>query len=188
MAPRRLVKSNFSANKQEEPTTPPHSLNKMELKLTGTNRIITLLVAAPDLTVIGTFTATVKRGTWLLYSQPNYRGELRLADPAARSQAEAITQSAIQSARPLMGEIILYANFNYIGTSLVLTESTTDLGSFNFNNTVSSARVISGKWQLYEGIKYQSTSYTTSGDPEALSPIPGLSNDSLSSVEFIPEA
>ena len=107
MAPRRLVKSNFSANKQEEPTTPPHSLN--EIELIGTNRNITLFVAAPNLTVIGTFTATVKKGIWGLYTQPNYMGTRIMADPAASSQAEAaITQDALQSVKPLImtGEII----------------------------------------------------------------------------------
>ena len=189
MALRRLMKSNFSANEQEEPTpVPPHSLN--EIELIGTDRNITLFIAAPNITVLGMFTtATAKRGTWLWYSQPNYMGSPNLVNSAARSQAEAsITQNALQSVRPLMGEIILYANLNYTGTSLVLTESAPNLGPFNFNYKASSARVVSGKWQLYQGTNYQGTSHTTSGNPEALSPIPGIPNNSLSSVKFIPEA
>ena len=72
--------------------------------------------------------------------------------------------------------------------SLVLTESAPNLGVFGWNDSASSARVISGRWQLYQGTNFQGTSYTTSGNPEALSPIPVLPNDSISSVAFIPEA
>ena len=185
MAPHRLVKS---ANEQEK-LTPRHSLNEMELQLTDTDRNIPLFVAAPNLTMIGAFTAIYKKGAWLRYSQPNYEGESTLVNSGARSQAEAsITQADIQSVKPFMGQIILYANFNYSGDSLVLTESAPKLGPFNFDNMASSALVISGKWRLCGGNNYQSTSFTTSGYPEALSPIPDLPNNSLSSVEFIAEA
>ena len=188
MAPRRLVKSNFSANEQAAPTpVPPHSLNEMEL--IGTNRNITLLVAAPDLTVIGTFTPKFKRGIWLWYSQPNYMGTPNMVNSAARSQAEAsITQGALQSAKPLTGEIILYANRDYTGRSLAFTESTPNLSVYNFNDMASSAQVISGKWKLFKDFEYQSTNYTTSGNPESFPSIPEALESALSSMEFMTEA
>ena len=186
MAPRRLVKSNFSANKQEEPTTPPHSLN--EIELIGTNRNITLFVAAPNLTVIGTFTPNVKKGIWGLYTQPNYMGT-RIMVPAASSQAEAaITKDALQSVKPLTGEIILYANRDYTGRSLVFTESTPNLSVYNFNNMASSAQVISGKWKLFKDFEYESTYYTTSGNPESFPSIPEALKSALSSMKFVPKA
>ena len=188
MAPRRLVKSNFSANKQEEPTTPPHSLNEIELIGTN-NRKITLFVAAPNLTVIGTFTPNVKKGIWGFYPQPNYMGTPIIIDPAASSQAEAaITQDALQSVKPLTGEIILYANRDYTGRSLVFTESTPNLSVYNFNDMASSAQVISGKWKLFKDFEYESTYYTTSGNPESFPSIPEALKSALSSMEFMPKA
>ena len=185
---------------QEENATPPHNLSEIELS-DGSGNKITVRVATPDLTVISfaANTPKAKRGSWAWYTQTNYRGTARIIsansgtgsceEMATISGEEMTTVSGvIQSVRPLMGQIILYANFNYTGASLVLTESTHNLTAFRWNDKASSARIISGRWQLYQGTNYQGTSYTTSGNPEALSPIPGLPNDSISSVRFIPEA
>ena len=177
---------------QEENATPPHDLSEIELS-DGSGNKITVRVATPDLTVISfaANTPKAKRGSWAWYTETNYRGTPRIisANSGTGSCVEMTTVSGvIQSVRPLMGQIILYANFNYTGDSLVLTESTHNLTAFHWNDKASSARIISGKWQLYQGTNHQGTSYTTSGNPEALSPIPGLRNDSISSVRFIPEA
>ena len=183
---------------QEENATPPHDLSEIELSDASGNTI-TVRVATPDLTVIS-FAANipeVKRGSWAWYTQTNYQGTPRIIsansgtgsceEMATISGEEMTTVSGvIQSVRPLMGQIILYADFNYTGDSLVLTESAPNLGAFRLNNKASSARVISGKWQLYQRTKFQpGPSHTTSGNPEALSPIPDLP---ISSVRFIPEA
>ena len=180
---------------QQANMTPPHDLNEIELSDANDNTI-SVWVATPDLTVIS-FTATnpeAIKGAWAVYNETDYQGTPIIINPdTAVARSEVVeplftNSNPIQSVKPLIGQIILYANYNYTGASLVLTESTPDLGVFGWNDSASSARVISGKWQLYQGTNYQSTSYTTSGDPEALSPIPVLPNDSLSSVKFIPEA
>ena len=112
-----------------------------------------------------------------------------MVDPAASSQAEAaITQDALQSVKPLTGEIILYANRDYTGRSLVFTESTPNLSVYNFNDMASSAQVISGKWKLFKDFEYESTYYTTSGNPESFPSIPEALKSALSSMEFMPKA
>ena len=177
---------------QQENATPPHNLGEIELSDASGNKI-TVRVATPDLTVISfaANTPEAKIGIWAVYPLTDYQGTPAIINPnsGTGSGEDMTTVSGVkQSVKPLMGQIILYANYNYTGASLVLTESAPNLGSFNFNDTASSARVISGRWKLYQGTNYQGTSYTTSGDPEALSPIPDLPNDSISSVGFIPEA
>ena len=158
--------------------TPPHDLGKIELSDTNGKKI-TVRVATPDLTVIS-FAANsseAKRGA-------DYQGTPIIINP---NSGTFTNSGAVQSVKPLIGQIILYKNYNYTGDSLVLTESTPDLGVYGWNDAASSARVICGKWELYQGTNYQGNHSTTSGDPEALSPIPGIPNDSLSSVKFIPE-
>ena len=194
----RFTQQENEANAQAN-VTPPHDLSEIELS-DGSGNKITVRVATPDLTAISfaANTPEAKKGSWAWYTQTNYRGTPRIISAnsgiAIRScegmdtvLSEEMT-GVIQSVRPLMGQIILYANFNYTGASLVLTESAPNLGAFGWNDSASSARVINGKWQLYQGTDFEGTSRTTSGNPEALSPIPGLPNDSISSVRFIPEA
>ena len=168
--------------------TPPHDLNEIELSDTNGKKI-TVRVATPDLTVISfaADTPEAKSGSWAVYPQTNYQGTPNIINPSSGTGSAFTNSGAIQSVKPLIGQIILYKNFNYTGDSLVLTESTPNLGVYGWNDTASSARVICGKWELYQGTNYQSNHSTTSGDPEALSPIPGIPNDSLSSVKFIPE-
>ena len=177
---------------QQENATPPHDLSEIELS-DASGEKITVRVAAPNLTVISfaADTPEAKTGIWAVYNETGYQGTpiIIYANSGTGSGEEMTTVSGvIQSVRPLMGQIILYANYNYTGDSLVLTESAPNLGVYDWNDSASSARVISGKWKLYQGTSYEGTNYTTSGDPEALSPIPVLPNDSISSVRFIPEA
>ena len=190
----RLTRCLFPFTQQAN-ATPPHDLNELELSDANDNTI-SVWVATPDLTVIS-FTATnpeAIKGSWAVYNDTDYQGTPIIINPdSAVARPEVVeplftNSNTIQSVKPLIGQIILYKNFNYTGDSLVLTESTPNLGVYGWNDAASSARVICGKWELYQGTNYQSNHSTTSGDPEALSPIPGIPNDSLSSVKFIPEA
>ena len=135
---------------QQENATPPHNLSEIELSdttdTTDTNgKKITVRVATPDLTVIS-FAANsseAKRGAWAVYPLTDYQGTPNIIISNSGPGERTFTNSgAVQSVKPLIGQIILYKNFDYTGDSLVLTESAPNLESFNFNDTASSARVI----------------------------------------------
>ena len=130
MALRRLTRCLFPFTQQAN-ATPPHDLNELELSDANDNTI-SVWVATPDLTVIS-FTATnpeAIKGSWAVYNDTDYQGTPIIINPdSAVARSEVVeplftNSNTIQSVKPLIGQIILYKNFNYTGDSLVLTEST----------------------------------------------------------------
>ena len=133
MTLRRLTRRLFPFMQQAN-ATPPHDLNELELSDANDNTI-SMWVATPDLTVIS-FAAEAIKGSWAVYPQANYQGTPNIINPSSgigSGEKTTFTNSgAIQSVKPLIGQIILYKNFNYTGDSLVLTESTPDLGVYGW--------------------------------------------------------
>ncbi|HLJ87134.1 MAG TPA: beta/gamma crystallin-related protein [Candidatus Angelobacter sp.] len=82
-------------------------------------------------------------------------------------------------------KVQIFADTNFKGKVLTLTDATPDLRTYYFNDTVSSVKVISGTWTFYPHINYESTGSFT---PFTLKPgdyatLPGGTNDEISSLK-----
>ena len=58
----------------------------------------------------------------------------------------------------MANQVTLFADTNFQGDSLVITEAVTDLSQLNFNDKASSAIVEGGTWTFYLHVNYQGQS------------------------------
>jgi hypothetical protein len=87
----------------------------------------------------------------------------------------------LKGAEPMASQVTLFADTNFQGTSLVITEAVADLSQLGFNDKASSAIVEGETWTFYLDVNYQGMRADLSpGRYEDL----GLKalNDSLSSL------
>lgn len=144
--------------------------------------------SVPDLSILG-FTFDVASfgfggGTWRLYDAINYQGTF--IQVASADDLDCILDGSpidVHSVKLMTKEIILYEHAQFAGTSLPLTESTPDLGSFG--DRASSIIVLDGQWRLYKDPNYQGASAVFEPGSYNIAQVAAiLGNDVISSVQF----
>jgi hypothetical protein len=133
-------------------------------------------------------------GMWKLYTEECFKGEEITVGPGDTLPVEFRLSSAryippkIQSVQPYVraGQIILYENTGYSGSSLPLYASANTLvGSpHHFNDKAHSVRVVSGKWKLSSNVRHSGAHKIYTG-PCAVSQLPAGLKGSVSSVELL---
>jgi hypothetical protein len=123
-------------------------------------------------------------GTWAWYSAPGFQGTGNIINPGDPVSTPSVSIRSVRPA-PFVGQVILYSELNYTGTSLVLYDAESNLIPHGFNDTAKSIRVPKGKWILYQNTSFGGQSVNVTG-PCAYSPIPGITSQSLSSLQFVP--
>jgi hypothetical protein len=147
---------------------------------------LTLNVAVSDVAQLA-FNAdaiTAISGTWAWYTETGFQGTGSIINPSNPIPTPSVSIRSVRPA-PFVGQIILYSELNYTGTSLVLYDAESNLVPHGFNDTAKSIRVPKGKWILYQNTGFGGQSVTVTG-PSAHSPIPGITSQSLSSLQFVP--
>ena len=187
-----------------------------ELKLisnTG-SETLTLNQAVPKISRLD-FTANgveAVRGVWAWYTEENYKvGSGHRIDPSSGQQTSQMSrprrfllsllcgvrlgptryvsmqEGVVLSARPLVGQIILYSEPNYEGEALTLNDSAINLtlAQYDFNDKTRSFRIISGNWILYTNVDYEGNSKFKKA-PRAVSSLSRKFDGTISSVELVP--
>jgi hypothetical protein len=173
---------------------------------------LSVKLAVPNVSQLS-FTAntiTAVSGQWAWYTGTNYTGSSGVVVPDSVFSSEAdcaaeppgpsrfqglfclpftiftTTTTTIKSVKPYIGQIILYENTDYSGSSLPLYASANTLvGSpHHFNDKAHSVRVVSGKWKLWSNVNFSGAHMIYSG-PGATSPLPASLNGKVSSVELL---